>query len=278
MEKITSAANPAVRNLCLLREKARERKKQNAFVTEGIRIFLDTPEEAMQRVFVSESLVQRLEREPDPALTKKLNAHQAIILSDSLFARVSDTDTPQGVLCVAKRPSWKREDFFTSGNPLLLVLENLQDPGNIGTIFRTAEAAGVSGILLSRGTVDVTSPKAVRATMSAIFRVKFLYTEDLAGDLADWKRRGVRLYAAHLDRSVPYDAPDYRGGSAFLIGNEGNGLTEKTTALADQKIRIPMEGKIESLNAAMSAGILLYEAYRQRRQQNPAKEADSKGE
>lgn len=265
MEKITSAANSAVRNLCLLREKARERKKQNAFVTEGIRIFLDTPEEAIERVFVSESLAERLGEEPEPALTSKLNAHRAVILDDSLFARAADTDTPQGVLCVTKRPSWKREDFFTSEKPLLLALENLQDPGNIGTIFRTAEAAGVSGILLSKGTVDVTSPKAVRATMSAVFRVKFLYTDNLAEDLCDWKKRGIRLYAAHLDRSVPYDAPDYRGGSAFLIGNEGNGLTRETTALADQKIRIPMEGQIESLNAAMSAGILMYEAYRQRR-------------
>ena len=125
MEKITSAANSAVRNLCLLREKARERKKQNAFVTEGIRIFLDTPEEAIERVFVSESLAERLGEEPEPALTSKLSAHRAVIRADSLFARAADTDTPQGVLCVTKRPSWKREDFFTSEKPLLLALENL---------------------------------------------------------------------------------------------------------------------------------------------------------
>ncbi len=263
---ITSAANPAVRNLCLLEERARERRKQGAFVTEGIRIFLDTPKEDILGVYVSESLAQKLSREPLPELEEKLNAHRAVVLSDAVFAKASDTDTPQGVLCLTKRPSWKTEDFFASGkSPLLLVLENLQDPGNLGTIFRTAEAAGVSGILLSKGTADVTSPKAVRATMSAIFRVKFCYTEDLGAELAAWKKRGIRLYAAHLDESIPYDAPDYRGGSAFLIGNEGNGLTDETTALADQKIRIPMEGKIESLNAAMSAGILLYEAYRQRR-------------
>lgn len=265
MEKITSASNPQLKNLRLLMEKGRERKKQGVFVTEGIRIFLDTPEEDICRVYAAESLLEKQKSEPDPRLLQKLGRHETVLLPDGLFQKISDTGSPQGVLCVTKRPSWKWEDFFVRENPLLLVLENLQDPGNLGTIVRTAEAAGVDGILLSKGTVDITSPKAVRATMSALFRVRFAYTEDLSPVLSAWKKRGVRLYAAHLDRSVWYDEPDYTGAAAFLVGNEGNGLTEETTALADQKIRIPMEGRIESLNAAMSAGILLYEAYRQRR-------------
>ena len=132
-------------------------------------------------------------------------------------------------------------------NPLLLILENVQDPGNLGTMFRTAEAAGVSGILMNRGTVDVTNPKTV-------------------GALARLKAEGVRLYAAHLDGTAAYDRCSYIEGSGFLIGNEGNGLTPETAALADELVKIPMCGQIESLNAAMAAGILLFEAARQRRQ------------
>ncbi len=123
-----------------------------------------------------------------------------------------------------------------AGAPLILVLENIQDPGNLGTMFRTAEAAGVTGIFMNRGTVDITNPKTVRSTMSAIFREPFCYAEneeDFKEKLNKMKADGIRLYAAHLGGTACYDEPDYRGGSGFLIGNEGNGLTEETAALAD---------------------------------------------
>ena len=152
-----------------------------------------------------------------------------------------------------------------SGKPaLLLVLENLQDPGNLGTIVRTAEAAGATGILMSRGCADITNPKVTRSTMGSLFRVPFAYTDDLGADLQEMKKKGVRLYAAHLQGSVGLYEEQYTGPTAFLIGNESRGLTDETAGLADRAVRIPMGGQVESLNAAVASSILMYEACRQR--------------
>ena len=133
-------------------------------------------------------------------------------------------------------------------------------------MMRTAEAAGATGVLMSRDTVDLFNPKTVRATMSAIFRVPFLYTDDLTGEMRALRDDyGVRIFAAHLKASRPYDEINYSGPCAFLIGNEGNGLSDAAADTADARIHIPMKGRIESLNAAMAAGILMFEASRQRR-------------
>ena len=183
------------------------------------------------------------------------------------MAKAADTETPQGILCAARMPAYRREDLLGKGEqtPLLLVLEDIQDPGNLGTIFRTAEAAGATGILMSRGTVDLFNPKVVRATMSAIFRMPFLVCGDLCEEIRSLRESGIRTYAAHLGGRRPYDALPLTQGAAFLIGNEGNGLSDRITKAADEKIIIPMCGGAESLNAAMAAGILLFEASRQRR-------------
>ena len=148
---------------------------------------------------------------------------------------------------------------------LLLVLENLQDPGNLGTIIRTAEGAGVTGILMSRGTADLYNPKVTRSTMGSIFRVPFLYTDDLSGTIGKVKQAGVTVCAAHLQGRHTYDGEDYTRVTAFLIGNESRGLSDGLSELADVRVRIPMAGKVESLNAAVAAAILMYEAGRQRR-------------
>ena len=150
-------------------------------------------------------------------------------------------------------------------NPFLLILENLQDPGNLGTILRTAEGAGVTGVILSKGCVDLYNPKTIRSTMGSVYRVPTLYTEDLCQTVEVLKKHGICSYAAHLKGANFYDQENYQSGTAFLIGNEGNGLTEELTEKADTLIRIPMEGQLESLNAGVASAILMYEAYRQRR-------------
>lgn len=149
--------------------------------------------------------------------------------------------------------------------PLIVVLENLQDPGNLGTIIRTAEAAGASGILLSKGCADFYNPKVTRSTMGSIFRVPFVYTDDLKGALLQLKGQGIRMLAAHLKGSVDLYEESFVGPTALLIGNESRGLTDETAALADQAIRIPMSGSVESLNAAVAAAVCMFEAKRQRR-------------
>ena len=147
----------------------------------------------------------------------------------------------------------------------LMVLETIQDPGNLGTILRAGEGAGITGVVMSRDTADLYNPKVIRSTMGSVLRVPFVYADDFGETLEEIKKAGIRLFAAHLKGSVPYDEADYRGRTAFLIGNEANGLTEASAQAADCRIRIPMEGKVESLNAAVAASVLMFEAARQRR-------------
>lgn len=258
IEKITSQSNIRVKRLTALRKKARERREEQAFILEGERLFTDAPREMIREIYMTEEF-----------LHDKLGGRAprgCTILTPEIMRKVSDTETPQGVLCVAKMPSYNREQLLGSAEPLLLILENIQDPGNLGTMMRTAEAAGATGVIMSRETADLFNPKTVRATMSAIFRVPFMYTDDLCEEIGRLRRdHGVRTLAAHLRASRPYDEADCTGPCAFLIGNEGNGLTDEAAEAADARIHIPMQGSIESLNAAMAAGILMFEAARQRR-------------
>ena len=148
--------------------------------------------------------------------------------------------------------------------PLVLVLEDLQDPGNVGTILRTAEGAGVTGVILSGRCADIFQPKAIRSTMGSIFRVPFRTEENLP-EAVEWlKSCGVRTCAAHLRGTVSYEKADYTEGTAFFIGNEGNGLSDTLTEACDCLVRIPMEGRVESLNAAVAAAVLMYTAHMQR--------------
>lgn len=121
-------------------------------------------------------------------------------------------------------------------------------------MFRTGEGAGISGVILSRDTVDLFNPKTIRSTMGSVYRVPFLIADDLEAVIGEMKKQGVHLYAAHLKGEQSYDRFDYRESTAFLIGNEGNGLSERTASLADTYVRIPMEGKVESLNAPWHRG------------------------
>ena len=180
---------------------------------------------------------------------------KAEIVADNVFRQMCDTKTPQGILTVLRKPVWTIQDILRGDSPLIMILEDLQDPGNAGTIFRTGEGAGVSGVFL----------KVIRSTMGSVYRMPFLYVEDVVSLKAELKQKGIRTFAAHLKGKNSYDQENYQGGTAFLIGNEGNGLTEEAAEAADCLIRIPMCGKVESLNAAMAAGILMYEAARQRR-------------
>ena len=144
-------------------------------------------------------------------------------------------------------------------------LRSTRDPGNLGTILRAGEGAGITGLIMSRDTVDIYNPKVIRSTMGSVFRVPFFYTDDLEQTVLDLKARGIRVFAAHLAGKNNYEQEDYTGNTAFLIGNEGNGLTEKLSNMADTWVKIPMAGKVESLNAAIAASILMFETARQRR-------------
>ena len=254
---ITSTGNAKIRNVVQLRKKAKERQIQDVFLIEGIHMFREVPKEQLQEVYASETFLRR------PENRKLLEGISYEPVTDTVAAYMSDTQTPQGIICLVRQFHYTLQDL-QGRNSLCMVLENLQDPGNLGTIIRTAEGAGATGILMNRGCVDIYNPKVIRSTMGSILRVPFFYTDDLKETLVRWKRSGVALCAAHLRGTMNYTAPDYTGKTAFLIGNESNGLSEETALLADRLVKIPMKGKVESLNASVAASILLYEAARQR--------------
>lgn len=256
---ITSLANGQIKNIIQLNQKAKARREQGLFVAEGKKMFLEAPAHFVEKVYVTESLSS------DEALMAEVRKYPYDIVADPVFKQMSDTQTPQGVLTVLKKPVYQAEDILTGEAPFVMVLEDLQDPGNAGTIFRTAEGAGVQGIFLTKNSVDITNPKVIRSTMGSIYRMPFLYVEDVVSLAEIFRKKGIRTYAAHLKGEHTYDKEAYQGGTAFFIGNEGNGLTDQASEAADCLIRIPMCGHVESLNAAMAAGILMYEAARQRR-------------
>ena len=256
---ITAASNQRVKNLVYLIQKAKARREQDVFITEGVKMFLEAQLDTIKEVYVSESFYEK------GTAREKLEQCNYEILSDDLFKKVSDTQTPQGILCVIKQYHYKLEDLFQKEAPLFLILEDIQDPGNLGTMVRTAEGAGVDGIIMTKGTVDIYNPKTIRSTMGSVYRMPFFYTEDLLSVMKQLQDRKVTLYAAHLKGNQFYHQLDFKGGTAFLIGNEGNGLKEETAKAADVYMKIPMEGKVESLNAAIATSLLMYETYRQRR-------------
>ncbi len=254
---ITSTSNAHVKQLQLLRKKGKERAAQDVFLVEGIKMYQELPKERLVQTYVSESFYRK-----NPDVFSKEG--QAVLLSDRVFESVSDTKTPQGVLCLVKQYHYELGDLFGE-RPFIMALENIQDPGNLGTILRTAEGAGVTGLLLSSDSVEVYNPKVIRSTMGSVYRMPFYYSDDFHRDLRTLKDRGIRLYAAHLKGTGAYDREDYCGPSAFLIGNESKGLREETANLADVYVKIPMCGQVESLNAAVASAVLMYEVNRQRR-------------
>lgn len=257
MNIITSTSNQQVKQLIQLQKKAKERTQQDVFIVEGIKMYQEVPAERLMHTYVSESFYQK---------KKDLFQHikQLTVLSDRVFESVSDTKTPQGVLCLVKQYHYEKEDLLGK-TPLIMVLENLQDPGNLGTIMRTAEGAGVTGVLLSEGCVDLYNPKVIRSTMGSIYRMPFYYSGQFHEDIKWLKKQGVTLYAAHLKGEHTHDGESYKRATGFMIGNESKGLSDETAEQADVYIRIPMCGQVESLNAAVASAVLMYEANRQRR-------------
>lgn len=260
---ITSFSNQNVKEVMQLMQKTKARKEKKQFVAEGIKMFLEAPADSIVKVYASESFERQM---PVPCRKKiaELTGRYELV-SDDVFRKMSDTKTPQGILCLVRQYSYALEEILSTKTPLLVILEDIQDPGNLGTIFRTGEGAGVTGILMSGGTADIYNPKTIRSTMGSVYRMPFYYADSLKDIIGNLQEKGIAVYAAHLQGAVVYDRCDYRRGTAFMIGNEANGLREETAAMADASVKIPMAGKVESLNAAMAASILLFEAARQRR-------------
>lgn len=251
---ITSASNEQIKNIIQLKEKAKVRKQKKQFVVEGIKMFSEVPKENLKAVYVSESFLRENQ--------EKLQGVRFQTVSDSVFKKISDTVTPQGVMAIVTQSEYSLDNILTRRNKeksCIVVLDRLQDPGNLGTIVRTGEGAGISGVVMSSDCADIYNPKVIRSTMGSIFRVPFTVVDDLPSAIDTIRDAGATTYAAHLQ------GEDYNKGVlgkdiALLIGNEARGLSKEVADKADKLIRIPMEGKVESLNAAVATAILMYEA------------------
>lgn len=258
---ITSTANQQVKRLIQLQNKGKLRDEEGLFVLEGRKVYdelLKYRPEFLVMTYLSESCYKQItEHEPE-----YLDGIAYEVLADNVFKEAAETVTPQGILAIVKQPKYDLETLLRENiNKDVLrfiFLENLRDPGNLGTILRTAEGAGMNAVILSKGSVDIFNPKVIRSTMGSIFRVPFLYVEDTPAAMRLLQEHGVTLYAAYLSGSEEYDKIAYAKRSAIMIGNEANGLSEETAAAADVRVRIPMAGELESLNAAVAAAILMY--------------------
>ncbi|MDF2472447.1 MAG: hypothetical protein K0R21_229 [Anaerocolumna sp.] len=259
---ISSTSNPQIKNIVQLQKKAKTRLEQGAFVIEGIKMF----EESLAggyliKAYFSESYYKEKSEQESGYFT----GYSYEVVTDSVFLDIADTLTPQGVMAIVKKTEYSIEQMLSHPAASLVLLEDIRDPGNLGTILRTAEAAGITGIILSKTSVDMYNPKVIRSTMGAIYRMPFLYVEDFGAAVFQLIENDFSVYAAHLLAVHSYDQVDYKAKCAIMIGNEANGLSEESSRLATQYIKIPMEGKVESLNAAVAASILMYEVYRNKR-------------
>lgn len=260
---ITSTANKKVKQIVQWQTKAKERKKEGIFLAEGFKMFEEAPWELIREVYLSEDGLSKVQE--NSVWSTKLQEIGYEVVASDVFAKMSDTQTPQGILTVLKRPQYALEKLLEEPNPLFVVLENLQDPGNLGTIIRTGEGAGITGVIMTEQTVDLFNPKTIRSTMGSIYRVPYVYTGDILETLQVLHNKGIKTYAAHLQGESYYDSFSFREPTAFLIGNEGNGLKKETADAALSYLKIPMEGQVESLNAAIATALLMYEAHRQRK-------------
>lgn len=261
-EFLSSAQNSKIRRLKALKTR-KGRMEQGLFAAEGLRLVREIvfPWE-LDTLLLSEEFYEK--REDWKEIAGRYPAAKILCVPGEIFQTVSDTLHPQGILAAVRMREFTEAELMRSEKPFLVLLENVQDPGNAGTILRTADAAGAGGVLCSGETADFFSPKTVRSSMGSVFHLPVVRTDDFPAAVGRLKEKGVRVYAAHLEGSRSCFEADFTGSCALMIGNEGNGLSSQVSQLADERIRIPQPGRAESLNASVAAGILIYEVLRQR--------------
>ncbi len=251
---ISSKENSLIKQVVGLQTSAKFRRENGLFVLEGLRICFDAMENGIRfdKLIVSTLAHERQALEID---TLSENADECYILPDNLFKKISDTNTPQGIIAVAKIPQAKAHKVDVCGR--YIALENLADPSNLGAVSRTAEALGIAGIILSDNSCDPYSPKVLRASMGTVLRMPIIILDNFSKEIANL---GLKVYSSVVEKNAKKITDvDFSDGSVVIIGNEANGITEETKAVSDECITIPMLGKAESLNAATAAAIAMWE-------------------
>ena len=254
-ESITSAQNPKIKNLLLLQEKSRARRDQGLFVVEGRRELEHCLEGGftVKTLFVCPEITGE-EVLPSPAI---------IEIPLELYKKVAYRDSTEGIIAEVEYKALALEDLHLPENPLIVVLESVEKPGNLGAVLRSADAAGADAVLIGDPLTDLYNPNLIRASIGAVFTVPVMAAPS-ADIIAFLKDRGIQILTAQLQDSSLYYDVDMKKGTAIVMGTESTGLTPIWRQAADAHIRIPMLGRLDSLNVSVSAAILLFEAVRQR--------------
>lgn len=259
---ITSRKNELVREFLHLSSSASYRKEQKRIPLEGARLCSDAAESGLRTV----SLLYTEEAEAKYGQylsTVRKTAPDEFLVSQSVAQALSDTKNPQGVFTICARPAEGGELPSAESGKHILMIENIQDPANLGAILRTAEAVGIGGIVLAGDCCDVFSPKALRAGMGAAFRLPVFIFKNTPETLNRLNETGFQTFAAVPDcTAIPITELDFSVPAVAVIGNEGNGLTQETIRACSERVTIPMQGRAESLNAAASAAIIMWEMMR----------------
>lgn len=258
--EVTGLQNPVVKAAAELKQK-KYRTQNGLYLAEGLR----TAEEAVAYKAVETLFYVATDDERSMRLLEDAAAQniKLVCVSENVMKKIADTETPQGIIAVCKMRQPKLENLLASGK-MLLVLDRVGDPGNIGTMLRTADAAGIGGLVLLKGCADIYAPKTVRSSMGSLFHIPVLSGVSEQEFVSAAKKAGYDLLVTCLDGADNLYKADLSGRIAFVMGNEAGGVSETLLEKADKRVYIPMAGRAESLNVAMAAGIVMFEALRRK--------------
>ncbi len=260
MQVITSKDNEIIKSIKKLKDK-KFREQEHKYIIEGIKLIEEAVKESakINTVVVCEDCVKN--EEIDSKLLYEVAKYNCIYVSERIFSLLTDVKNPQGILAVIEKEA--QSELIDYNEDLIVVLDKVQDPGNLGTILRTVDSIGLKQIIVAEGSGDIFNPKVVRSTMGAIFRVKVKISQDIQKTIAEIKKHKFKVISTSLatDKSI-YDVKYEK--SAIIIGNEANGVSKELQDASDELVKIPMLGNTESLNASVATGIVLYEYVRQK--------------
>ncbi len=259
MKQIQSLQNPLIKNILKLQEKSRERKKQQLFIIEGKR----EVELAFKSDFEIESLLF-ISKKIEHHYIKQFNAKEVIEITPEIYQKIAYRESTEGIIAVAKSKYINLKSLtFKNKYPLILVLEGIEKPGNIGAMIRSADAANIDAVILADPKTDHFNPNVIRSSVGGVFTKKIVISssEEI---IAFLRQKNIKMYAATLQNSNKYTDEDYTEASAIIVGTEANGLTQIWRNHSIKNINIPMQGEIDSMNVSVAAAILLFEAKRQR--------------
>ena len=262
--QISSFTNDKIKYLRSLYRK-KYRREENKFVIEGVRIIEEALKEDIEidSIFYSNYLF-RNKRGEELLINLQKYDLELIEITDKLLTEVADTQSPQGIIAIVNKGNNNLEDIIVGKNELILIVDRIQDPGNLGTIIRTADAAGIIGVITTKGTTSFYNQKTLRATMGSIFRVPVYREESLDNLIEILQGKEINLVVGDINGNQYHFEVDYTQPTAIIVGNEGAGPNQSLIDLSDQTIKIPLLGGAESLNVAMATGVIVYEAIRQR--------------